>query len=117
MLVMGSTSLRMKYFSVESLADMERCALVCTEINPGYSIIFILLLRTWNCTGTFLVNCKENQRSGTVVDIERAVQLTGSLRSLLGEQIAFRKGSSTLLIFLSHETEIPTKMMARSISG
>ena len=33
MLVMGSASLRMKYFSVESLADMERCALVCTEIH------------------------------------------------------------------------------------
>lgn len=89
-------------------------------------MVFTLLLRTWNGTGTFLVNCKENRRSGTVVDIERAVQLTGSLRSLLtvdseklciGGQIAFRKGSSTLSIFLSHETEIPTEMMARSISG
>ena len=44
-------------------------------LNSGYSIVFTLLLRTWNGTGTFLVNCKENRRSGTVVDIERAVQL------------------------------------------
>ena len=77
-----------------------------------------------------LMSCIEN-RSCAVVDVERAVQLIGSLRGLcllqilsMGDKIissvlmqetkVFGKGSSTVHVCSSHEAWIPTKKMARS---
>ena len=100
-----------------------------TTLNPGYPIVCIPLLRTWNVIGTVLVSCIEDWRSCAVTDIKRAVQLTRSSRSLLaadceklciGVRIISRcfdvrgKDSSTVRVFLSHETWIPTKKIARS---
>lgn len=85
-LVIASTSLQIKYFSVDPLADMRVRASVYRVLpffsfncpNPGYSIVYIPLRtkdikRYWDN----LMSCIEN-RSCSVVNAERAVQLTGS---------------------------------------